>query len=143
MITALVTLPAGLLAGYLAQRSRMCFIAGLRDWLIVRDTELLGAVAGFMAAAYLAFPIAGALGLPVWGNGDPTLAAGAGTPLVALLAGLLLGGLATASGGCPLRQHVLAAQGSGDARYWLAGFYLGVPLFYLAVWPAVAPLLTS
>jgi uncharacterized protein len=138
---ALITLTAGLGAGYLAQRSRLCFIAGLRDWLLVRDTELLWAVFGFFAAAYLAFPVAGALGLPVWGNGDPTLAAGAGTPAVAAAAGLLLGGLATVSGGCPLRQHVLAAQGSGDAWWWVAGFYLGAPLFYLVLWPLLAPFL--
>ncbi|HEY3365365.1 MAG TPA: YeeE/YedE thiosulfate transporter family protein [Symbiobacteriaceae bacterium] len=141
MLTALITLTVGLAAGYLAQRSRICFIAGVRDWLLVRDTELLAAVAGFIGAAYLAFPILGALGLPVWGNGDPTLAAGAGTPLVAVLAGALVGGLATASGGCPLRQHVLAAQGGGDSWFWLAGFYLGVPLYYVLVWPLLAPML--
>ncbi len=140
MTTALITLTVGTLVGYLAQRSRICFIAGLRDWLLVRDTELLLAVAGFIGAAYLAFPIAGAMGLPVWGGGDPTLAAGAGTPALALGAGLLLGGFATASRGCPLRQHVLAAQGSGDAWYWLAGFYLGAPLYYLVIWPLLAPL---
>jgi hypothetical protein len=27
--------------GFLAQRSRMCFVAGLRDWFLVRDRELL------------------------------------------------------------------------------------------------------
>jgi uncharacterized protein len=139
VLTALTTLGVGLLFGYLAQRSRMCFISGLRDWLLVRDGELLWAVFGFFAAAYLAFPVLGAVGLPVWGS-DPTVSAGAGTPLVALVAGGLVGGLATVSGGCPLRQHVLAAQGSGDAAWWVAGFYLGAPLFYLAVWPVVAPL---
>jgi hypothetical protein len=88
---------------------------------------------GFFATAWLAFPVAGALGLPVWGT-DPTVAAGAGTVPLAVLAGLLVGGLATASGGCPLRQHVLAAQGSGDAQWWVAGFYLGVPLYALLGW---------
>ena len=141
MSTALITLATGLAAGYLAQRSRLCFIAGLRDWLLVRDTELLWAIFGFFTAAYLAFPVAGALGLPVWGGGDPTLSAGAGTPLVAVAAGLLLGGLATVSGGCPLRQHVLAAQGGGDAGWWVAGFYLGAPLFFLLIWPLLAPIL--
>lgn len=130
-MTAVSTALVGLLFGYLAQRSRLCFISGLRDWLLVRDGELLWAVFGFFAAAFLGFPIAGAVGLPVWGS-DPTLSAGAGTPVAALGAGLLLGGLAFASGGCPLRQHVLAAQGGGDAVWWVAGFYLGAPLYYLA-----------
>lgn len=129
MLTAWITLGAGLIFGYLAQRSRMCFISGLRDWMLVQDGELLGAVFGFFTAAAVGFPVAGALGLPVWGT-DPTLAAGAGSPLVAAGAGLMLGGLVTAAGGCPLRQHVLAAQGSGDALWWIAGFYLGAPLYY-------------
>lgn len=133
MLTALVTLGTGLLFGYLAQRSRLCFISSLRDWLLVRDSELLWAVFGFFAAAWLAFPVAGALGLPVWGT-DPTLSAGAGSVPLALVAGVLVGGLATGSGGCPLRQHVLAAQGSGDAQWWLAGFYLGAPLYALLRW---------
>lgn len=140
MLTPVLTLGTGLLFGYLAQRSRLCFISGLRDWLLVRDSELLWAIFGFFAAAYLAFPVAGALGLPVWGT-DPTLAAGAGAPAVAVVAGLALGGLSTVSGGCPLRQHVLAAQGSGDALWWVTGFYLGVPLYQLVVWPALAPFL--
>lgn len=133
-----VTLLVGVAAGYLTQRSRMCFIAGLRDWLLVRDTELLMAVFGFLGTAFLAFPVAGALGLQVWGAGDPTVSAGAGAPGLALSAGLLVGGLATASGGCPLRQHVLAAQGSKDAWFWVVGFYLGAPLYALVIWPLLA-----
>lgn len=143
MTTASITLAVGVLAGYLAQRSRLCFIAGLRDWLLVRDSDLIMAVLGFLGAAYLTFPVAGALGLPVWGAGDPTVAAGAGTPALAVGAGMILGGLATAGGGCPLRQHVLAAQGNGEAQYWLVGFYLGAPLYYLLVWPLLAPMLSA
>lgn len=30
-----------IVVGFLAQRSRMCFVAGLRDWFLVRDRELL------------------------------------------------------------------------------------------------------
>lgn len=32
---------SGIVVGFLAQRSRMCFVAGLRDWFLVRDRELL------------------------------------------------------------------------------------------------------
>lgn len=134
---SLITLLAGVVAGYLAQRSRLCFIGGLRNWLLVRDTELLKAAFAFFAAAFLAFPLLGAAGLPVWGI-DPTLSAGAGLPAVGLAAGFLLGALATFSGACPLRQHILAAQGSGDARWWLAGFYLGAPIYFLVIRPLLA-----
>ncbi|MBQ9991845.1 MAG: hypothetical protein IJP33_00260, partial [Firmicutes bacterium] len=36
-----VSLLAGLIIGMLAQRSRMCFIGGWRDFFLVRDTYLL------------------------------------------------------------------------------------------------------
>lgn len=51
MRLALLSLIIGLILGYLAQRSRMCFIGGLRDMILVRDTELLkGATAFFVTA---------------------------------------------------------------------------------------------
>jgi hypothetical protein len=31
----------GVVIGFLAQRSRMCFVAGLRDYILVRDRELM------------------------------------------------------------------------------------------------------
>ena len=31
----------GLIGGFLGQRSRMCFVGGFRDFLLIRDKELL------------------------------------------------------------------------------------------------------
>lgn len=59
---ALVTLLMGVILGYLAQRSRMCFIGGLRDFILVRDKELLKGVAAFFVTAWLAFSVAGYFG---------------------------------------------------------------------------------
>ena len=59
---ALVTLLMGVILGYLAQRSRMCFIGGLRDFILVRDKELLKGVAAFFVTAWLAFSAAGYFG---------------------------------------------------------------------------------
>jgi hypothetical protein len=40
--------------GFLAQRSRMCFVAGLRDYILVRDSELLfGLFAFFITIWFL------------------------------------------------------------------------------------------
>jgi uncharacterized membrane protein YedE/YeeE len=41
-----------LAVGFLAQRSRMCFIAGIRDYFIVRDTELLFGLFSFIATIF-------------------------------------------------------------------------------------------
>ncbi|MCL2677493.1 MAG: hypothetical protein FWE85_00385 [Clostridiales bacterium] len=47
-----VSLAIGLVFGFLAQRSRMCFIGGWRDFFLIRDTYLLkGFIAFFVAAA--------------------------------------------------------------------------------------------
>lgn len=42
----------GLLIGYLAQRSRMCFIAGFRDFFLVRDRELLLGFFSFLCTVW-------------------------------------------------------------------------------------------
>ena len=41
MIVTFSSLGLGLIVGYLGQRSRMCSIGGLRDFVLVRDTGLL------------------------------------------------------------------------------------------------------
>ena len=66
MEPALVTLVMGIILGYLAQRSRICFIGGLRDFVLVRDTELLKGAVAFFITTWLAFSVAGALGLVNW-----------------------------------------------------------------------------
>lgn len=63
MVPAIATLAVGIMVGYMAQRSRMCFIGGLRDFILVRDTELLKGVAAFFVTAWLAFSLAGYFGL--------------------------------------------------------------------------------
>ena len=53
-------------------------------------------------------------------------AAGGKFLLVSLAGGFLIGVLSVQAGGCVLRQHVMAAQGTGDALYFLGGFYTAV-----------------
>ena len=106
MIVSISSLAVGLIVGYLGQRSRMCTIGGLRDFVLVRDTALLKGVGAMLLAAWLVFAT-----FRLVDNHD----AGAGfiasgtTPsgivaIVAILVGaLLLGFVATLSGACPLR----------------------------------------
>jgi len=62
MFTALISLLFGLIIGYMAQRSRMCFIGGIRDYLLVKDTQLLTGLISFFITAALLFPLAQYLG---------------------------------------------------------------------------------
>jgi hypothetical protein len=61
-----ISIILGMLAiiiGFLAQRSRMCFVAGLRDYLLVRDTELLLGVFTFLVTVWVLTSVGYAVGL--------------------------------------------------------------------------------
>ncbi|SDF59439.1 hypothetical protein [Sporolituus thermophilus] len=62
MLTPFISLLFGFIIGYMAQRSRMCFIGGLRDYVLVRDTELLKGLFSFVLTAAILFPLVNALG---------------------------------------------------------------------------------
>jgi uncharacterized protein len=134
MTAALSTLLIGLAVGYLAQRSRMCFVGGVRDFILVRDTELLKGLFAFALTAWIGFPVAAWLaGVPrvVFTPADSTSTA------LTVAAGLGVGLWSTLANGCPLRQHVLAAQGIVSSWAYLAGFLGGAILFQAWVGPLI------
>ena len=131
MTVSLVSLGVGLIVGYLGQRSRMCTIGGLRDFVLVRDTGLLKGVGAMLLASWVAFGVLHAI---AGSNLDRLVAAGTtpsgiGAVVAILVGGLALGFFATLSGACPLRQHVLAGQGRIGAWSFLAGFYLAAVVY--------------
>ncbi|HEY4348931.1 MAG TPA: YeeE/YedE thiosulfate transporter family protein [Gaiellaceae bacterium] len=141
MTVSIASLFVGLVVGYLGQRSRMCTIGGLRDFVLVRDTGLLKGVAAMLLASWVVF---GALRV-LAGNsiaGTGLIAVGT-TPsgfwaCVAIAVGaILLGFLATLSGACPLRQHVLAGQGRVGAWSFLAGFYIAAVVYTSWISPSI------
>jgi uncharacterized protein len=132
VIVSFSSLALGFIVGYLGQRSRMCSIGGLRDYVLVRDTELLKGAAALLATSWVAFSVVRLISGSDAGHG--LIAAGT-TPsglsaVVAIVAGaILLGFVATLSGACPLRQHVLAGQGRIGAWSFLGGFYLAAIVY--------------
>ena len=140
MIVSIASLALGLIVGYLGQRSRMCTIGGLRDYVLVRDTGLLKGVAAMLVAAWVAF---GAIRLISGSDVGTGLIASGTTPsgigaIVAILGGaILLGVIATLSGACPLRQHVLAGQGRIGAWAFLAGFYIAAVVYTSWISPSI------
>ncbi len=150
------TLAAGIIIGYLAQRSRMCFVGGIRDYVLVKDTHLLKAPAAFLIGAVAIFGISylfasvpkwpwfvtGGL-LPIAGAPLSTVAA---TPiwvhvLIAVIGGLGIGLFSVFAGGCPLRQHVMASEGDKSSMAYLAGFYIGAVVFTVVVLPWIVQVL--
>ena len=138
MTAAIATLVIGVIVGYLAQRSRMCFVGGIRDFILVRDTELLKGLIAFGLTAWLAFPLAGV----IIGSGfGPSGVSDAVSVLATILGGFGVGYFSILANGCPLRQHVLAAQGAKSSITYLAGFLAGAVLFHAWISPFLSRLL--
>jgi len=140
MIVSLSSLGLGLIVGYLGQRSRMCSIGGLRDYVLVRDTGLLKGAVALLVTSWVAFAVVRLISDSQMGHG--LIAAGTKpsgvTAVVAIVVGaVLLGFVATLSGACPLRQHVLAGQGRVGAWSFLAGFYLAAIVYTSWIAPSI------
>ena len=133
-VAAVASLVVGIVIGFVGQRSRMCFVAGIRDFIIVRDTFLLKGLIAFGLVAWVAFPASGLIGGEFAGEfGRPALQ----SVLLALAGGFGVGYVSVQANGCPFRQHVLAGQGTVSSVFYLGGFFSGAVIFH--VW--VAPLL--
>lgn len=127
MTAAVATLIIGVILGYLGQRSRMCFVGGIRDFILVRDTYLLRGLIAFGLTAWLAFPL---VGLVVGIRPGPFAVSDAATVLLTVLGGFGVGYFSTLANGCPFRHHVLAAQGVTSSISYLGGFFAGAVIFH-------------
>ena len=146
------TLIGGIIIGYLSQRSRMCFVGGVRDYVLVKDTHLLKAPLAFLIGAVVVFAIASLVAsMPTWPwfitkslmpiPGAP-LAANAAAPIynhiiLAIIGGLGIGIFAVFAGGCPLRQHVMASEGDKSSMLYLLGFYIAAVVFMAFILPNI------
>lgn len=129
-----VSLGAGLLIGFLAQRSRFCTMGAIRDTVLFRQTHLLS---GVLALLVVAFAVNLAFGQFKPGfEGQPI----AHTQGLWNFAGMLVAGLAFAlAGGCPGRQLFMAGEGDSDAGVFVLGMFMGAAVahnFGLASSPA-------
>jgi len=121
-----VSLVVGLVVGFLAQRTRMCFIGGWRDLILVKDTYLFSGIAAVLVAALITNYAIGnfaADGIYHWGfAGQPI----AHNDHLWNFLGMSLAGLAfTQLGGCPFRQTILSGEGDTDAGVVVLGLIAG------------------
>jgi YedE family putative selenium metabolism protein len=119
----LVSLGAGLVIGFIAQRGRFCTMGAFRDVILFRQVHLLSGVTALAAVAFLGNLILGRFS-PGF-SGQPA----AHTMHFWNFAGMCLAGLAFAlAGGCPGRQCFLAGEGDSDAAVFVLGMIAGAAL---------------
>jgi hypothetical protein len=137
-VAAAASLIVGVIIGFVGQRSRMCFVGGIRDFILVRDTFLLKGLIAFGLVAWITFPLSALLGGAAVGDfGRPALMA----VILVAAGGFGVGYLSILANGCPFRQHVLAAQGVTGSMIYLAGFFAGAFMFHMLVSPLIQRLL--
>jgi len=115
-----ISLGIGLLVGFLAQRSRMCFVGAWRDIFLVRDGYLMSAVVACFLGALVFNLVLGQFQLGF--DGQP---AAHSHHLWNFLGMALVGLAATLLGGCPLRQLILSGEGDTDAAVTVLGLFAG------------------
>ena len=120
----IISLVGGLLFGALAQKSRMCFAGSIRDVMLMKNFDLISVIGGLFVVM-LIYNIA--TQNFVLSFTTPGVIAHA-DHLWNLLGMYTVGFAATLAGGCPLRQLVLAGQGSSDAGMTVIGMFVGAAL---------------
>ena len=116
----LVSLIAGLVVGALAQRSRLCMAGGLRDVFLLKDYTLL--------TGFLAIWVTVTIGNLILGNYNLSAVSQpvAHSQYLWSFLGMALAGWGSILlGGCPLRQLILAGEGSGDSAITVLGMIVG------------------
>ena len=122
----IISLAAGLIVGAMAQKTRLCMVGGVRDFVLFKDAKLLSGFGAVFAAALIVNLI-----LTATTEGTYFTLAMAGQPVAHIdglwnALGMLLAGFAcTLLGGCPLRQLVLAGEGNTDSAVTVLGLLVG------------------
>lgn len=120
----IISLIGGLVFGAFAQKSRMCFAGGIRDVVLMKNFDLLTVIAGLFVVM-LVFNVA--TGRFVVGFDTPGIIAHS-DHLWSILGMYAVGFAAVLAGGCPLRQLILAGQGSSDAAVTVLGMLVAAAL---------------
>lgn len=115
-----ISLGAGLLIGWLAQRSRFCTVGAIRDLIMIKDTHLFNGIVCFIIAAFVTNL---ALGQFKPGFEEQPVAH---TMHLWNFLGMVLSGLAfTLAGGCPGRMFIMSGEGDSDAGVFILGMLVG------------------
>lgn len=119
----IIALIGGLIFGAVAQKSRMCFAGSIRDIILMKNFDLFTIIAGLFVVMLIFNVVTGNFSFSFVGK--PVAHS---QHLWNILGMYIVGFAATLAGGCPLRQLVLAGQGSSDAAVTVAGLFVGAAL---------------
>lgn len=116
----LISLAGGLVFGMVSQRCRTCFAGGFRDLFLMRNYDLLTIIGGFFVVMLIYNMASGGFRLSF--DGQPVAHS---QHLWNILGMYAVGFAAVLAGGCPLRQLILAGQGSSDSAVTFLGLFVG------------------
>lgn len=115
----IISFVVALLFGIIAQRTRMCFGGAVRDGVLIKNFDLAMLIGGFFTVMLIYNIATGNFHIVAYGPiaHAQTLWNISGLYVVGFAAVLL--------GGCPLRQLILAGQGSSDSVVTVLGMLVG------------------
>ncbi len=115
-----IALIAGLVVGALAQKSRFCTVAGIRDTIMFKDTHMLIGFVVVIVVVVIGNLVLGNFNLAFEGQ------AVAHTDGLWNCVGMIVVGFASVLlGGCPMRQLILAGEGNIDSVITVLGLTVG------------------
>ena len=118
-----ISLIVALIIGIIAQMSRMCFARSIRDVILMKNFDLISII-GALFVVMLIYNIAtGNFHLSF--SGQPIAHS---QHLWNILGMYVVGFGAVLAGGCPLRQLILAGQGSSDSAVTVLGMFFAAAL---------------
>ncbi|MCE5344051.1 MAG: YedE-related selenium metabolism membrane protein [Eubacteriales bacterium] len=118
-----ISLAGGLIVGGMAQRSRFCMAGGIRDQMLFTDFHLLSGSAALLVVVIIGNLILGKFHLGF--QGQPIAHTDG---LWNFLGMALVGWGSVLLGGCPLRQTILAGEGSTDSAITILGMLIGAAI---------------
>ena len=116
----IISIAAGFIVGALAQKSRFCTVAGIRDTVLFKDTSML---LGFVLVIVVA--VIGNMIMGTFNLGFEAQPVAHSDGLWNFLGMVLVGFGSVLLGGCPLRQVILAGEGNTDSVVVILGFIVG------------------
>lgn len=115
----IISLVGGILFGIIAQKIRMCFTGSIRNIFLMKNFEMITPIFGMFIIILIYNIITGNFKFTAYG---PI----AHPQFIWNILGLYTVGLAgVLMGGCPLRQLILAGQGSSDSIITVIGLFIG------------------
>lgn len=119
----IISLIAGLVVGAMAQKSRFCTVAGIRDAVLFKDATML---IGFICVIVVV--IIGNMILGTFNLGFENQPVAHTDGLWNFMGMVVVGFGSVLLGGCPLRQLILSGEGNTDSVITVFGFIVGAAI---------------